>query len=98
MNQPEFASVPLPIRIRLFQQNKEAFSFSDLRVFFDNYYQIHPTNFQVLFNNINLKFQTPEEIDELCLSFFLGFLAKNFQKKKAALLGEINNYKSKIKG
>jgi len=96
LNQPEFASVPLPILIRLFQQNKEAFSFSDLRVFFDNLYHLHPTIFPVLFNHIHLKIQTEEEIDEFgqamspCLPG-MGILASNFHGKKAALLGEINN-------
>jgi len=94
LNQPEFASVPLPILIRLFQQNKNAFSFSDLRFFFDKYYYHHPTNFQVLFNNINLKFQTTEEIDEFSQVMpqylpGIGVLTSNFFQKKATLLDEI---------
>jgi len=96
LNQPEFASVPLPILIRLFQQNKEAFSFSDLRVFFNKFYHQHPSNFQVLFNSIDLKFQTEEEIDEFgqAMSLYLpgiGILASNFHEKKAAFIDEINN-------
>jgi len=86
LNQPEFASVPLPILIRLFQQNKEGVSFSDLRVFFDNYYHLHPTSFQVLFNNIDIKFQSEKEIDEYCqvMSLYfpgIGILASNFHQR-----------------
>ena len=45
LNEPEFASLPLHILIRLFQQNKEAFSFSDFRIFIDKFYHQHPTSF-----------------------------------------------------
>jgi len=96
LNEPEFASVPLPILIRLFQQNKEAFSFSELRVFFDKFFHQHPSSFQVLFNSIDLRIQTEEEIDEFgqAMSPYLpgmGILASNFQAKKAAFIDEINN-------
>ena len=96
LNETEFASLPLPIMIRLFQQNKEAFSFSDLRVFFAKHHHLHPTIFPVLFNHIHLKFQSAEEIDEFgqAMSPYLpgiGILTSNFHEKKAALLGEINN-------
>ena len=82
LNQPEFAFVPLPILIRLFQHNKCAFSFSDLKVFFNNY-SLHQntTSFQVLYNIINLKFQSEEEIFEfsqvilsICLELEFLFL------------------------
>jgi len=99
LNEPEFASLPLPILIRLFQQNKEAFSFSDIRFFFDNYFHLHQTSFQVLYNNINLKIQSAEEIDEFgqAMSPYLpgiGILVSNFHEKKAAFIDEINNLQS----
>jgi len=86
LNEPEFASLPLPILIRLFQQNTEVFSFSDLIVFFDKYYHLHPTIFPVLFKHIHLKIQSSEEIDEFgqamspCLPG-IGIIYSNFQKR-----------------
>jgi len=101
LNETEFASLPLPILIRLFQQNKEAFSFSDLRVFFDKYYHLHPTIFPVLFNHIHLKIQSAEEIDEFgqamspCLPG-MSIISSNFQKRIEELNQQMEELKNKF--
>ena len=94
LNNPKFVSVPLPILIRLFQRNKETFSFTELRVFFDNYYHLHPASLRVLINSINLKLQSEEEIDEfgrVISKYFPGIdiLTSNFIHKRFALLNQI---------
>jgi len=95
LNNPKFVSIPLPILIRLFQRNREVFSFTELRIFFDNYFHLHPANLRVLINNINLKLQSEEEIDEfgqVISKYFPGIdiLTSSFLQKKSALLNQIN--------
>jgi len=66
---PEFASVPLPILIRLFQKYNWSFSLRELRVFLNNYYINQPMSFFILFNCINLKLHSIDEFYEIGVFF-----------------------------
>jgi len=96
LNKQEFVYVPLPALIRLFAQNKEPFSISDLRIFLENYFKHNPTCFHILFSNISLKFHSEEEINELgqiCSKYLdiIRIITVNFQQQKTKIIQEYND-------
>jgi len=105
IEKPEFVKLPLPTLIRLFQQNKVALPFSELKNFLNNYCSLSPNGFRVLINNISLDFLSKEDVNELNLLFVQNFREQNsitsyYIKKESELKNEIkisNDENTKIK-